>query len=228
MTDSARRAKSTTKQAAKKSAARPDRARTRRRGRPPCSRIIAEMPEPDRAIGERLHAIIKASADALAETLVRDARVCQGRQGRMLLPKFAEVQNEVRDVRLHARGKPRRRRHVADRLRVKGADRRRRGKDRRARRWDESEASAGGPPFRLARFRTAREWLPGSESRESRSNTKIKSLGPHHWARRSGCSNAANTFRGLNDDTRVVLRSAFELFAWDIFCNFGSHNEKAL
>ena len=54
---------------------------------------IAEMPEPDRAMGKRLHAIIKASAPALSpKTLVRDARVCQGRQGRLLLPKRAEVQ----------------------------------------------------------------------------------------------------------------------------------------
>jgi hypothetical protein len=35
-------------------------------------------------------------ASALAENLVRDARVCQGRQGRLLLPKRAEVQDEVR------------------------------------------------------------------------------------------------------------------------------------
>ena len=49
---------------------------------------IAAMPEPDRALGERLHAIIKASAPALSpRTLVRDARVCQGRQGRLLLPE---------------------------------------------------------------------------------------------------------------------------------------------
>src|SRR5215469_3305265 len=48
-------------------------------------------------------------ASPLAETLVRDARVCQGRQGRLLLPKRAEVQDEIRDVRLHARGEPRRR-----------------------------------------------------------------------------------------------------------------------
>ena len=65
---------------------------------------IAEMPEPDRAMGKRLHAIIKASAPALSpKTLVRDARVCQGRQGRLLLPKRAEVQDEVRDVRLQRR-----------------------------------------------------------------------------------------------------------------------------
>src|SRR5580693_6622230 len=68
----------------------------------------------------------------ILRTLVRDARVCQGWQGRLLLPKRAEVQDEVRDVRLHARGEPRRRRHVADRLRAEGVDCRRRGKDRRA------------------------------------------------------------------------------------------------
>ena len=95
---------------------------------------IAEMQEPDRAMAKRLHAIIKASAPALSpKTLVRDARVCQGRQGRLLLPKRAEVQIEVRDVRFQRRGEPRRRRHVADRLRAEGVDCRRRGKDRRAR-----------------------------------------------------------------------------------------------
>src|SRR5256712_2823786 len=72
-------------------------------------------------------------ASPLAETLVRDARVYQGRQGRLLLPKRAEVQDEVRDVRLQRRGEPRRKRHVAGRLRAEGADCRRRGKDRRAR-----------------------------------------------------------------------------------------------
>src|SRR6266540_531824 len=45
----------------------------------------------------------------------------------------AEVQHEVRDPRLQRRGEPRRRRHVADRLRSDEVDRRRRGKDRRAR-----------------------------------------------------------------------------------------------
>src|SRR5207249_5241731 len=44
----------------------------------------------------------------LAETLVRDARVCQGRQGRLLLPGSSEVQDEVRDVRLQRQGEPRR------------------------------------------------------------------------------------------------------------------------
>ena len=70
---------------------------------------IAAMPEPDRIIGQRLHEIIKASASVLfAETLVRDAGVCKGRQGCLLLPGHGEIQDKVRDVRLPARGKARR------------------------------------------------------------------------------------------------------------------------
>src|SRR5439155_13978542 len=72
-------------------------------------------------------------ASPLAENLVRDARVCQGWQCRLLLPKRAEVQDKVRDARLQRQGEPRRRPHVADRLRAKGADCRRRGNDPRAR-----------------------------------------------------------------------------------------------
>src|SRR2546426_6169237 len=68
-----------------------------------------------------------------AETLVRDACVCQGRQSRLPFPISSEVQDEVRDVRLQRQGKPRRRQHVAERLRVEGVDCRRRDKDRRAR-----------------------------------------------------------------------------------------------
>ena len=94
---------------------------------------IAELPEPERAMAERLHEIITASAPVLApKTLVRDARVYQGRQDRLLLPERAEVQHEVRDARLQRHGEPRRRRHVADCLRGQGVDRRRRGKDQRA------------------------------------------------------------------------------------------------
>src|SRR5215203_803257 len=72
-------------------------------------------------------------ASPLAENLVRDARLCQGRQGRLLLPKRAEVQLEVRDVRLQRQGVPRRRRHVGNLLRAEGVDCHRRGKDQRAR-----------------------------------------------------------------------------------------------
>jgi hypothetical protein len=94
---------------------------------------IAEMPEPDRAMAERLRDLIKASrAGPLAENLVRDARVCEGRRCR-LLPKRGEVQEHVRDVRLQRQGEPRRRRHVADLFRAYRVDRGRRGTDRRAR-----------------------------------------------------------------------------------------------
>src|SRR2546421_1826439 len=69
---------------------------------------IDEMPEPGSRHGQTApcdHQIQRASP--LAETLVRDARLCQGRQRRLLLPKRAEVQGEVRDVRLQRQGEPR-------------------------------------------------------------------------------------------------------------------------
>ena len=48
---------------------------------------IAEMPEPDRVMAERLHAHHQGHrAGPLAENLVRHARVRQGRQRRLLLP----------------------------------------------------------------------------------------------------------------------------------------------
>ena len=55
-------ATSTTKQASKKAAPRADKAD----GESAVLAKIAAMPEPDRAISERLHAIIKASAPALS------------------------------------------------------------------------------------------------------------------------------------------------------------------
>jgi hypothetical protein len=61
-------ATSTTKQAAKKAAARPNRADKADRESAVLAKI-AEMPEPDRALGERLHAIIKACAPALSPKL---------------------------------------------------------------------------------------------------------------------------------------------------------------
>src|SRR5438094_7406545 len=77
-------------------------------------------------------------AGPLAETLVRDARVLQGREGRLLLPRRAEVQEQVRDVWLQRRGESRRRRAVAGRLRAEGVDSYGRGEDQRAR--EESRA----------------------------------------------------------------------------------------
>jgi hypothetical protein len=58
-------AKGATKQAAKKAAPRTDKAD----GESAVLAKIAAMPEPDRALGERLHAIIKASAPALSPRL---------------------------------------------------------------------------------------------------------------------------------------------------------------
>src|SRR6202165_1619369 len=66
MTESSRSAKSTAKQAAKKAAARPGPRADKADGESAVLANIAEMPGPDRAIGERLHAIIKASAPALS------------------------------------------------------------------------------------------------------------------------------------------------------------------
>ncbi len=95
---------------------------------------IAAMPEPDRAMAERLHAIVQASAPDLSPktwygmpAYAKDGKVvCFFKSAR-------EVQVEVRDVRFQRSSEPRRRRHVADLLRADGVDRRRRGKDRRAR-----------------------------------------------------------------------------------------------
>jgi uncharacterized protein YdhG (YjbR/CyaY superfamily) len=69
MTESIRSAKSTTKQAAKKAAARPGPRADKADGESAVLAKIAEMSEPDRAMSERLHAIIKASAPALAPRL---------------------------------------------------------------------------------------------------------------------------------------------------------------
>ena len=69
MTESARSAKSTTKRAAKRAAAAPGPRADKADGESAVLAKIVEMPEPDRAMGERLHAIIKASAPALSPRL---------------------------------------------------------------------------------------------------------------------------------------------------------------
>ena len=95
---------------------------------------IAEMTEPERSMAERLHAIIKASAPALSsKTWYGMPANGKGRQDRLLFPTRAEIQREVRDVRLQRHGEPRRRRHVANLLCTEGVDRRNRSKDCRAR-----------------------------------------------------------------------------------------------
>src|SRR5947207_12234357 len=69
MAESIRSAKSTTKKAVKKAAARPGPQADKADGESAVLAKIAEMPGPDRAMGERLHAIIKASAPALSPRL---------------------------------------------------------------------------------------------------------------------------------------------------------------
>ena len=69
MTESKRRPKSTTKPAAKKTAARPASRADEADGESAVLATIAAMPGPDRALGERLHAIIKANAPALSPRL---------------------------------------------------------------------------------------------------------------------------------------------------------------
>jgi hypothetical protein len=69
MTDSSRSPKNRTKGAARKGAARPGPRADKADGESAVLAQIARMPESDRAIGERLHAIIKASAPALSPRL---------------------------------------------------------------------------------------------------------------------------------------------------------------
>ena len=67
--DTKKSPKSTTKQAAKKAAARPGPRADKADGESAVLAKIAEMPESDRAIGERLHAVITASAPGLSARL---------------------------------------------------------------------------------------------------------------------------------------------------------------
>src|SRR5271167_3004114 len=69
MTENIRSAKSTTKTAAKKAAARPGPRADEAVGESAVLAKIAEMPESDRAMGERLHAIVKANAPSLSPRL---------------------------------------------------------------------------------------------------------------------------------------------------------------
>jgi hypothetical protein len=64
-----RKATKTAKPAVKKAAARPGPGADKPDGESAVLGTIAKMPEPDRAMGERLHAIIKASAPALTPRL---------------------------------------------------------------------------------------------------------------------------------------------------------------
>jgi hypothetical protein len=64
---------------------------------------IAAMPEPCRAMGERLHALILRSAPgAPAHHVVWHAGVREGRQDYLLFPRG----QEIHDVRIHPGGEP--------------------------------------------------------------------------------------------------------------------------
>ena len=69
MTESIERAKSAAKPAAKKAAGRRGPGEGKADGEAAVLAQIAGMPAPDRALGKRLHAIIKASAPALSPKL---------------------------------------------------------------------------------------------------------------------------------------------------------------
>jgi uncharacterized protein YdhG (YjbR/CyaY superfamily) len=69
MTERIRSSKTATEQAAKKTAARRGTRAHNSNGESAVLETIGKMPEPDRALGERLHAIIKASAPVLSPKL---------------------------------------------------------------------------------------------------------------------------------------------------------------
>jgi len=88
---------------------------------------IAALPQPDRAIAERLHAIIKANAPAISPktwygmpAYAKDGNVvCFFQSGQKFKTRYATLG-------FSDKSEPRRRPHVADSLRAKGADRGRR------------------------------------------------------------------------------------------------------
>jgi hypothetical protein len=100
LTEDIRSAKSTSrKAAAKKASARPDPRADEADGESAVLAKIAEMPEPDRVLGERLHAIIKASAPALSPRLwygmpayARDGKVvCFFQSARKFKTRYATL-----------------------------------------------------------------------------------------------------------------------------------------
>ena len=115
---------------------------------------IAEMQGPDRAMAERLHEIVKASAPALSPKTWYGMPAYANKDGKVVCFFQSAEKFDARYATLgfNDAGEPRRRRHVADLLRAEGADRRRRGEDRRAReeggglsRGDADADREGGP-----------------------------------------------------------------------------------
>ena len=92
-------AKSATTKAATKATARPGRGSAKEDGESAVLATFAAMPEPDRALGERLHAIIKASAPALSPKLwygmpayVKDGKVvCFFQSARKFKTRYATL-----------------------------------------------------------------------------------------------------------------------------------------
>ena len=76
---------------------------------------ISQMAPEDRALAERVHVIVTATAPELSPRTWygMPAYAEHGRQGRRLLPGRGQVQLQVLDPRLPGSGEPRRRRPVA-------------------------------------------------------------------------------------------------------------------
>ena len=110
---------------------------------------IAEMPGPDRVLGERLHALIKASAPDLAPRLWY-GQPAYSKDGKVLcfFQGAQKFKTRYATLGFSDEASARRRHHVADLVRPDGADRRRRGKDRSAReeggRWSLTAWREGG------------------------------------------------------------------------------------
>ena len=95
---------------------------------------IKAMAAPDRAIGERLHAIVRAAAPALAPKLWygMPAYANRGRQRGVLFPMRAKIQDQVCDAGIQRQGASGRGPDVADRFRAQGVGCCRSGEGRRA------------------------------------------------------------------------------------------------
>ena len=110
--------------------------------------------------------------------------VRQGGERRLLLPERAKVQDEVRDAWLQRKGEPRRRRHVADRLRTEGGDHRRGGKDRR---WESNTGPAMSQESAGASRRAVSAEKSGICGESEESASAWESAGESR-----ACSNVAN------------------------------------
>jgi uncharacterized protein YdhG (YjbR/CyaY superfamily) len=94
---------------------------------------IAALPEPDRTMAERIHAMVTASAPELAPRTWYGMPAYANGDGKVVCSFTpASKFNALRDRRLQRRGEPGRWHHGADVVRAHGGDRGRRGADRRA------------------------------------------------------------------------------------------------